>query len=162
MFQMAKVAMVRATADAATGAFKLEHVPAGKLLVSASTEDGSRGKTPVVVGDGDVGNLVVTLETRASISGTVIDTSGAPAVGAQVDAHSNAPRKQEGIDFQGGSTATVAADGTFKIVGLEPASTRSTARWGWDDYLDKEKTRRTTRSRRRSSWRRARRRPACT
>ncbi|MBV8761990.1 MAG: carboxypeptidase regulatory-like domain-containing protein, partial [Deltaproteobacteria bacterium] len=54
MFQMAKVVMVRAKADPQTGAFKLEHVPAGKLVVTADTEDGAAGKTPVEIAEADL------------------------------------------------------------------------------------------------------------
>lgn len=141
MFQMAKLVMVRAKADAQTGAFKLEHVPAGKLLVTADTEDGAAGKTPVEVVDVDQANIVVALETRASITGTVMDSNGQPAVGASVDTISMEERKPT-MDFrrQGG---TVAADGSFKIVGLEPGKYRISASWGWGDrmmmYADKDK-----------------------
>src|SRR3569623_1952928 len=146
MFQMAKLVMVRAKADAQTGAFKLEHVPAGKLLVTADTEDGAAGKTPVEVADGDQANIIVTLETRASITGTVMDTNGQPAVGASVDTMSLEDHKPT-MDFrrQGG---TVAADGSFKIVGLEPGKYRIAASWGWGDrmmmYADKDKDKKKT------------------
>ncbi len=141
MFQMAKVVMVRAKADPQTGAFKLEHVPAGKLVVTADTEDGAAGKTPVEVADADQANVLVTLETRASISGTVMDTNGQPATGASVDVFSLEERKPT-MDFRR-LDATVAADGTFKIVGLEPGKYRIGASWGWGDrmmmYSDKDK-----------------------
>jgi hypothetical protein len=142
MFQMAKVAMVHGKADPRTGAFELQHVPAGKLVITADTEDGARGKTPVEIADADQANLVVMLETRASISGTVTDSAGAPAVGAHVNAMRLDEHKPE-IDFRGRSGATVAGDGTFKLVGLEPGKYSVAAGWGWSDrfamYADKKK-----------------------
>jgi len=140
MFQVAKTAVVRGKTDP-TGAFKLKNVPAGKLIVVAKTEDGSTGKLPIEVGDTDQNGLVVALETRASISGTVIDTSGNPAAGAHVDAL--LMQEKPSFDMDRFHSATVAADGTFKIVGLDAGKVTVTASWGdgdrWESFRDKDK-----------------------
>ena len=140
MFQVAKTAVVRAQTDP-TGAFKLKNVPTGKLIVLAKTDDGSAGKLPIEVGDTDQNGLVVTLETRGSISGTVMDTSGNPAAGARVDAMIMSEKPS--FDMDRFHDATVAADGTFKIVGLDAGKVEVTASWGdgdrWESFRDKDK-----------------------
>jgi hypothetical protein len=139
MFQVAKTAIVHADTDA-TGAFELKHVPGGKLIVIASTEEGDTGKLPITVGDTDQRGLVVQLEPRASISGTVVDTSGAPAEGARVDAMMMAQKASFDVGGRMHS-AKVQADGSFRIVGLDDGKVTLTASWGWGDrfaYRDKD------------------------
>jgi protocatechuate 3,4-dioxygenase beta subunit len=133
MFEMAKTVVVHADADPTTGAFTLKNVPSGKLIITAKTEDGSAGKQPVTVTDVDQQGVVVALETRASISGTVVDTNGNPAVGANVNANNAEHKPSFSPSFH---DATVAADGTFKIVGLESGKVIVTASW---DYADRWK-----------------------
>lgn len=139
MFQVAKTVIVHADSDA-TGAFELQHVPSGKLIVIASTDEGDTGKLPITVADTDQRGLVVQLEPRASISGTVVDTSGAPAEGARVDAMIMAEKASFDIGGRMHS-AKVQADGSFRIVGLDDGKVTLTASWGWGDrfvYRDKD------------------------
>jgi protocatechuate 3,4-dioxygenase beta subunit len=140
MFQVAKAAVVRAQTDP-MGNFTLKNVPSGKLIVVAKTEDGSAGKLPVEIGDTDQSGLVVTLETRGSISGTVMDSNGNPAAGAHIDAL--VQRDKPSFDMDRFHSVTVAADGTFKVVGLDAGKIEVTASWGdgdrWESYRDKDK-----------------------
>lgn len=55
-------------------------------MVIAIYADGWTGKLAVIVADKDQVNLVVTLESRASIAGKVIDVSGVVVLGVRVAA----------------------------------------------------------------------------
>ncbi len=120
VFELVKTAFVRADTDA-SGAFELRHVPPGSFSLVATTREGPAGKLPVTVTTADQRGLVVTLETRASISGRVVDTKGAPVAGTRVAARSAEEHKMT-IDFSGMGRegATSGEDGAFQIVGLEP------------------------------------------
>ncbi len=132
MFEMLKTVFVRAESDA-TGAFVLEHVPAGPLVLHATTREGPAGKLPVAVTEADQNGLVIALETRASIAGRVIDTNHAPVAGTHINARplENKP-SMFGSDRQ---AATSDPDGQFKIVGLEPGKYRVGA-GGLEDMLE--------------------------
>ena len=118
MFQMVAVGLVRGEADA-TGAFELHAVPTGKLVVIATTDDGHTGKLDVTVADADQRDLVVKLEARANLVGKVIDTNNAPVANVQVRATPmERPSAIDMADDRDGTTT--AADGTFRIVGLDP------------------------------------------
>ena len=120
MFEMIKTVMVKAESDA-SGAFTLTSVPPGKFKISAFTKDGSTGKLPVVIASVDQTGLVVQLQKRASIAGRVIDTNGKPVAGQRVTAE---PDEKKGMNFSAmmmdRGNVESAADGTFKIVGLDP------------------------------------------
>ena len=127
MFEAAKTFLVHATTDA-QGMFELKNVPAGSFNVTGTAPDGSEGKTPVAVTEKDQTGLMVKLEARATVSGRVIDTNGAPVDGARVNAHELGAEKKptfrmNGRNF-GGDGATTLPDGTFRIIGLEPGKYR--------------------------------------
>ena len=117
-----------------TGAFTLKHAPAGKFVLVARTREGPGGKLPVTVSETDQSGLVIALEKRSSIAGRVIDTDGAAVAGTRVAAHRI---DRESIDISFGDLsrdgATSAADGSFKIVGLEAGKYRIEAEGTPDD-----------------------------
>jgi protocatechuate 3,4-dioxygenase beta subunit len=125
IFQAIKTVLVHADSDAA-GNFTLENVPPGAFKIVARTTAGPNGKLPVVVGDKDVGGLVVPIEPRASIAGHVLDSNNAPVAGMTVDAETIDDERHEMVSFSGGNSmsATTGADGGFKIVGLEAGKYR--------------------------------------
>ncbi|HUJ61749.1 MAG TPA: carboxypeptidase regulatory-like domain-containing protein [Kofleriaceae bacterium] len=126
-FQAAKLAMMHAETDA-TGAFVMHNVPAGSFELRATSDDGPAGKLALTVGDTDQANLIVPLETRATVTGRVVDTHGAPVAGLRIAARPIDARPM-GMAMVfgelGGKTSD--ADGAFRIVGLEPGRYRVTA-----------------------------------
>ncbi len=127
MLEAMKTFAVHADSDA-SGAFVLHNVPTGAFKLTARTTDGHQGSTPIVVADADQNGLVVTLEARASVSGRVVDTNNAPVAGIQLDAEPTEERRAT-MEFSGGGStgATSAADGTFKLVGLDAGKYRIVA-----------------------------------
>ena len=135
IMEMIKTAFVHADSDG-TGEFVLRHVPDGKFVIVARTKDGPTGKLAITVAGADQTGLVVTLEKRGSISGRVIDTNGAPVAGTKVIAQAaegTSPASMVVTTMQHGG-ATSAADGTFKLVGLEAGKYRVET-WGVDDMV---------------------------
>jgi hypothetical protein len=128
LMEIMRSAFVHAETDA-TGAFTLKHVPAGSFTIAATTDEGPAGKLPVVVTEADQKGLVVTLETRASISGRVIDTNHAPVAGTRVTARRTEDKNPMATAMSMmKSGATTGDDGAFKIVGLEAGKYIVTAR----------------------------------
>ena len=121
MFAMIKTATVSGKSDPTTGEFVLEHVPPGSFSVTASTKDGKKGKTDVVVAITDVTGVVVKLEPRASISGRVVDAKGTPQGDVSVAVvPAKADRNDVEFSFDGMSRGTrTKADGSFTVVGLD-------------------------------------------
>ena len=102
------------------GAFTLRDVPGGDFEISAMAKDGKSGTLSVTVSGADQSGLVVRLAPRASVAGRVVDTNGRPVAGvyvfnSRIDVPLATRFKHDGI-YRG---ATTAADGSFKIVGLE-------------------------------------------
>jgi protocatechuate 3,4-dioxygenase beta subunit len=130
-----QTAFVRGQSDA-SGAFTVQHAPAGSFKLVASAADGTTGELPVTIADRDQTGLVVKLETRGSIAGRVIDTTGAPVPDVRVNARA-VERDRPGSfmvsinDF--GQEVVTAPDGTFRIVGLEPGKYDV----GVDDIVDR-------------------------
>jgi hypothetical protein len=120
IFQMIKSQFVR-TRSGADGAFAAKHAPAGEFTLVARADDGRIGQLPVVIGDTDQTGLVIRLEPRASIEGTVVDAGGKPVPGVDVTATPAAGgdlRAFRSAMF-GSNTAATGADGAFRIVGLD-------------------------------------------
>ena len=133
MFDAAKLMLVHGETDA-SGAFTLHNVPAGSFKVKAMAQSGPAGEQPVLVADADVSGVVVKLDPRASVSGRVVDSNGAPIAGGRVDVDS-LEEKNMSMSFGPGrrDRATTAPDGTFKIVGLDAGKVRVRASDGDDN-----------------------------
>jgi hypothetical protein len=127
---------------AADGSYTLYGVPDDTYLVRFDPPDGSNelvhwygapgssedssGATPVVVGGADVSGIDQTLDPGMTISGAVTGDGIDSVAGIQVNASGQA----------GGNVAIVAADGTFKVQGLNPGTyTLSTYRTPDSPYL---------------------------
>ncbi|MEW6074461.1 MAG: carboxypeptidase-like regulatory domain-containing protein [Planctomycetota bacterium] len=111
------------TSDAA-GAFALEHVPSGKLLVGAKRPGYLESAPPILeLADGmDRDDLLLRLEHGATIAGTVRWADGSPAAGAQVEIRFD-PQAMMGPGalnaMRGGEgKAAAGADGRFAVAGL--------------------------------------------
>ena len=137
MFEAAKALLVRGATDA-SGAFTLHNVPAGAFKLSGMAPDGHAGDLAIVVGETDQSGLVVKLDARASVSGRVIDTAGAPVSGTRVNAQRLDDEDTKKVSFSlnerrfGG--AMTSPDGSFKLVGLEPGKYRIRAMEDRDDF----------------------------
>jgi uncharacterized GH25 family protein len=118
MFEAVKAAMCRGQSDA-TGAFTLKNAPPGKFKLQATTKEGTKGFIPITVAGVDQSGLVVPIKPHASIAGRVVDSSGKPVPGMEVSAHAD-DEKPQMFSINGFSQGvTSAADGTFKLVGLD-------------------------------------------
>ena len=122
IFEALKAMLVLGTSDA-TGAFVLYHVPPGSFTLRAKVTDGRAGTTPLLVGTTDKTGVVVKLEARASIAGKVVDTNNAPVARVHVTASAKLDKDKGSFQFQmggeGNKGALTAADGSFRIVGLD-------------------------------------------
>ncbi|MCA9648390.1 MAG: carboxypeptidase regulatory-like domain-containing protein [Myxococcales bacterium] len=116
------VAFARTTADA-TGAFDLGPVADGKYTLIADAPDGSHAELEVEVAGSDLEGLVLPLESRASVSGVVVDATGAPQPGLTVrfqavDGQSMDLGKMMRGPFGDGGVPT-GDDGSYVARGLE-------------------------------------------
>jgi len=122
-------AAVRAQTEA-DGSFELRGVPAGKFSLAANADDGSTGRLKVEVTDSDQGGLLIQLEARSYIEGTVYDVTGQPAPGLRVRAEPpKRDRRSFSIDaeiFRG--RGITREDGSFRVVGLASGTHRVTVR----------------------------------
>ncbi len=111
------------TESKADGTFTLAPVPVGKTTVVARTTDGREGEATVQVEEGAATEVVIRLQPRATVRGTVVSTSGKPVAEALV-----AMRKirDDGKEFRlsvngldvGAKTGSSTDTGTFAIQGL--------------------------------------------
>ncbi|HEY5925706.1 MAG TPA: carboxypeptidase regulatory-like domain-containing protein [Kofleriaceae bacterium] len=127
MFEMVKAAMCRGQSEA-NGTFTLKNAPPGKFKLRAVAKDGTSGSIALTVAAVDQSGLVVPITPRASIAGRVVDTSGKPVPGFDVIAEPDEERKQSFSMGNLKENATSGADGSFKIVGLEPGKYEVRAR----------------------------------
>ncbi len=135
MMDVMRSVFVHGESDA-TGTFVLRHVPPGKFTMTATTTEGPAGKLDITVTDVDQSGLVIALETRGTISGTVLDTNHKPVAGMHVSANEvggdgKFSMQQAMAQVKTGTTS--ADDGTFKLVGLEAGKYTVSAR-DEDDY----------------------------
>ena len=105
--QQAQAAAQEFTGDS----FDLFDVPGLDVTVSVKSADGRTGKQPVSLQPGQEGNVTVTLQEAASISGRVLGQGGKPAAGAGV--------LLDGVPRRSG-TGTSGTDGRFKVTGIMP------------------------------------------
>lgn len=66
------------------GGFVLENVAQGDWLIVAETQNGRKGEAELRVGLADASDVVVLVEDKASLRGTVVDDTGAPVQGLTV------------------------------------------------------------------------------
>jgi hypothetical protein len=137
MFEAAKAFLVHGETDA-TGAFTLKNVPPGAFKLKANATDGHAGLLAITVADADESGLVVKMESRASVAGKVIDTSGKPVAGTRVRANrlDDDHKSDMSISFGGGDrkSVTTGVDGSFTIVGLEAGKYSIRASGSSDDF----------------------------
>ncbi|MGH1340519.1 MAG: carboxypeptidase regulatory-like domain-containing protein [Nannocystales bacterium] len=119
-------ALVRTRTDA-EGNFELRPVAPGSLEVIAKADDGSYGSLKLEVGDEGEHDVVVELEPRVSMKGTVVTADGTAvrdvkvrATRIDVDAESASFSFSVNDSPLFGSGAPTGEDGGFTIRGLEP------------------------------------------
>jgi len=109
------------TQSGADGTFVIDNVPPGEYELAAMALDGRSGSVALtVVGEEALNGLVIHLSPRMSVAGQVRDQDGNPIAGlyvfpSQLDVPLERRFRRNNI-YRG---ATTAADGTFKVVGLE-------------------------------------------
>ncbi|MEO7097176.1 MAG: carboxypeptidase regulatory-like domain-containing protein, partial [Polyangiales bacterium] len=122
IFEALKAMLVLGESDP-TGAFVLHHVPPGSFKLRAKVTDGRTGTTPLLVGTADMTGVIVKLETRGSIAGRVVDTNNAPVARVHVSASAKLDKDKGNFQLEmsgnGNRGSLTAADGTFRIVGLD-------------------------------------------
>ncbi|WP_394850227.1 carboxypeptidase regulatory-like domain-containing protein [Pendulispora brunnea] len=105
------------------GSFRIRGLLAGTYSVDVRREGIATPKEPLDVKvDRDVSGLRITLPAGGSIEGTVVDGSGAPVAGANVQA--------KGSSWGWNQTST-RDDGTFALKGINPGDYRVSASHGW-------------------------------
>ncbi|NVB85225.1 MAG: PDZ domain-containing protein, partial [Kofleriaceae bacterium] len=137
MFEAAKALLVRGATDA-SGTFTLHNVPAGSFELKGMAPDGHAGQLAITVAETDQSGLVVKLDARASVSGRVVDTTGAAVGGTRVTARrlDDDDRKVSfSIGERRGGGALTSPDGTFKLVGLEAGKYMVRALEDRDDFM---------------------------
>lgn len=119
-------AFVRTRTDA-DGNFELRPVSPGALEIIADADDGSHGSLEVDVGEDGERGVVVELEPRVSMQGTVVTADGTPVSDAKVRAvRTDVPPDPVSFSFSVndnplfGGGAPTGEDGTFTLRGLEP------------------------------------------
>ncbi len=115
-------AMAATTRAAADGTFTLRGVPDGSYALVAHADDGGEGRIQVAISGGaDQSNLVVRLEERARITGTVVDSSGAPVEGVEVGARGDSGDRSildNMSQLWGRGHGVTRGDGSFEVIGL--------------------------------------------
>lgn len=119
-------AFVRTRTDA-QGNFELRPVSPGSLEIIANGDDGSHGSLEIEVGEDGAQDVVVDLEPRVSIKGTVVTADGIPVPDAKVKAtRTDVPAEPMSFSFSVndsrlfGGGAPTGEDGSFTVRGLEP------------------------------------------
>lgn len=109
------------------GEFEIGPVRPGKTTLTARASDGRAGRVDVEVGPDGAKDVVISLESRATLAGTVKTVSGDPVAGALV---SFRPKRPDGASVSvmvngrqlDGEAAATAVDGSFEIAGVEPGT----------------------------------------
>jgi hypothetical protein len=109
--------LVTATSDA-SGRFTLRDAPSGQFSIVAVSNQGLGGTLAVTVTSADQTELLVPLSPRASIAGRVVDAKGKPVANTYVHAWPE-DTPMWSVKMSTKAYTPVAADGTFKLVGLE-------------------------------------------
>ena len=134
----------RSTLSGEDGRFVFEGVPVIPLTLSAAARGFAQGVygqtsaglegTPIQLSDGEQLAAVIRLSRGASLSGTVVDANGVPAVGFEVHAFGLEPMNDtEKLAGAGGSTKTD-ENGRYRIGDLAPGSYVVSAYRIWKDH----------------------------
>ena len=109
----------------ADGTFVAEGVAVGRARVQARSPASATAERAVVVAEGQVQRLELTLQPEATVSGSVRDETGAPVPGAQVVVGN--------VFLEFGHCATTSrTDGSFRLRGA-PAGVVKVWAWAGDD-----------------------------
>lgn len=114
------------------GEFELKGVPRRVLSVVALHDSGSSATVDIDTTNGDVKDVVLTLDVTGTISGVVVDPQGNPIEGAQVTAGPSFADNRTQMDFsawrlRGFPQSLTDAGGRWKLVGLAPGQYNVTA-----------------------------------
>lgn len=101
--------------SAADGTFELSAVPTGDWRLVATAADGSHGEVELTISDAGLEGVAVELTPRATVRGTIVDTSGAVLADAKVHIDPDGPPGPVRVD---GITDQTDAKGAFELVGL--------------------------------------------
>lgn len=109
--------------SAEDGSFELGPVKPGVVTVMARAADGRVGEAEVEVGDAGADGVIIRLEPRVRVSGTLRGTDGQPVAQAQVSlrprqAHGKRMRLTVNGREMGVDASATADDGSFEITGL--------------------------------------------
>lgn len=109
------------------GTFVVTGVKPGTWKIVATAEDGRAAKLDIEVPDDGLEDVVLELEARARVSGTVTDLKGNPLGDMRVvlpGLDGNSADKRQRARFFGatGASDETRADGSFEVRGLEPGS----------------------------------------
>ena len=131
--------------SAEDGTFVLRGVPAGSYSLAATGADGSEGKLALVIDTADQEGLVVDLEPRAYLAGTVVDSTGKPLSGLHVQARpADQERQRFNLDAMiFGGRGLSGEDGGYRVEGLAAGTVvvtvsddRGALAWADDEHKD--------------------------
>jgi protocatechuate 3,4-dioxygenase beta subunit len=113
--------------DPSTGEFEFKAAMPGAVTLEAQTEDGRAGQVTVQVGEEGAQDVVIQLEDRARVAGTITDSKGRPVAGALVNLRA---AQSSGVSMtvivngkdMTASSAPTAEDGRYEVTGLEAGS----------------------------------------
>ena len=115
------------------GSFDLYPVAGGmKVFLVAETDDGRKGRQEVDLGSEDVADVVIELEPKAMLAGTVVDANGAPVEGVEVSmipTFKTGPGLPMSFDASGkipgaGELGSTDETGSYRVRGLEAGTYR--------------------------------------
>jgi len=109
------------------GEFEIGPVRPGKTTLTARASDGRAGRVEVEVGPEGATDVIIKLEPRATLAGTVKTVSGDPIAGALVSFRA---KRVDGASVSvmvngrqmDGQAAATAVDGSFEVAGVEPGT----------------------------------------
>lgn len=109
------------------GEFEIKGLARRPLSVVALHDTGSSQTADIDTTNGDVKDVVLTLDVTGAISGVVVDPTGQPIEGAQVTAGPSFADNRTQVDFtafrlRGFPQSLTDASGAWKLVGLAPGT----------------------------------------
>lgn len=103
-----------------------------KVFLVAETDDGRKGRQEVELGSEDVDDVLIELEPKAMLAGTVVDANGAPVEGVEVSmipTFKTGPGLPMSFDASGkvpgaGELGSTDETGSYRVRGLEAGTYR--------------------------------------